>query len=61
MIAKDRQVLVELGPPKGEPDTTLAHGGAWQDALLSATETNGQKVVPLSPTGARGFFRLHQP
>ncbi len=41
--------------------TTLANGGDWQDSLLSATETNGQQVVPLTLTGARGFFRLHQP
>lgn len=41
--------------------TTLANGGDWQDSLLSATEANGQQVVPLTPTGARGFFRLHQP
>ena len=41
--------------------TTLANGGDWQDSLLSATETNGQKVVPLTPTGARGFFRLRGP
>jgi uncharacterized repeat protein (TIGR03803 family) len=41
--------------------TTLTNGGDWQDSLLSATETNGQKVVPLTPAGARGFFRLHQP
>ncbi len=41
--------------------TTLANGGDWQDSLLSATDTNGQKVVPLTPTGARGFFRLRGP
>ena len=41
--------------------TTLTNGGDWQDSLVSATETNGQKVVPLTPAGARGFFRLHQP
>ena len=41
--------------------TTLTNGGDWQDSLLSATETNGQKVVPLTPTGARGFFRLRSP
>jgi len=61
MIAKDRQGLVELGPPNGEPATTLANGGDWQDSLLSATETNGQKVVTITPTGARGFFRLRGP
>ena len=41
--------------------TMLANGGDWQDSLLSATETNGHKVVLLTPTGARGFFRLRSP
>jgi uncharacterized repeat protein (TIGR03803 family) len=41
--------------------TTLANGGDWQDTILSATETNGQKVVTLTPTGAHGFFRLNKP
>lgn len=41
--------------------TTLTNGGDWQDSLLSATESNGQKVVTLSPTGACGFFRLRGP
>ena len=41
--------------------TTLANGGDWQDSLLSAMETNGQKGVTLTSTGARGFFRLRSP
>ena len=40
---------------------TLTSGGDWQDSLLSATEANSQKVMPLTPTGARGFFRLRGP
>ena len=40
---------------------TLASGGDWQDSLLSATETNGQQVVPLTPMGARAFSRLRGP
>ena len=38
--------------------TTLANGGDWQNANLTPTETNGQKVVSVSTTNARGFFRF---
>ncbi len=41
--------------------TTLANGGDWQDTNLTPTESNGQKVATVTPTGPRGFFRLRGP
>jgi hypothetical protein len=41
--------------------TTLANGGNWQDSNLTPTETNGQKVVTITPTEPRSFFRLRGP
>ena len=41
--------------------TTLANGGDWQDSNLTPTEINGQKVVSVTPTGPRAFFRLRGP
>jgi hypothetical protein len=41
--------------------TTLTNGGDWQDSLLSATETNGQKIITVGTTNSSGFFRLRGP
>ncbi len=41
--------------------TTLANGGDWQDSSLMPTETNGQEVATVTPTGPRAFFRLLGP
>jgi hypothetical protein len=44
-----------------ESATTLTNGGDWQHFPTPPTETNGQKVVNITPTGPRGFFRLRGP
>jgi hypothetical protein len=41
--------------------TTLANGGDWQDSSLTPTEANGQKIVTITPTEPRSFFRLRGP